>query len=54
MNGQEERVSWALVAYLRLLGSATPAETANQTAVAGERPVRGDRAGLRALPQGTV
>ncbi|MEQ1870846.1 MAG: multiheme c-type cytochrome [Vicinamibacterales bacterium] len=34
LTGQEAQVSWALVSYLRSLRSATPAETAQQQAVA--------------------
>ena len=33
VNGEEARVSWALVAYLRSLRPATPAETASRQAV---------------------
>ena len=49
LNGQEERVSWALVTYLRSLRTATPAEAAHQQSVAEHRAVRGFT-GVRALP----
>ncbi len=44
MNGQEERVSWALVTYLRSLRKATPAEAAQQQSVLNNAQYMGSQA----------
>ena len=44
LNGQEERVSWALVTYLRSLRSATPAEAARQQSIVNTAQYVGSQA----------
>ena len=44
INGQEERVSWTLVTYLRSLRKATPAEAAQQQSVLNNAQYMGSQA----------
>ena len=44
MNGQEERVSWALVTYLRSLRNLTPTEATQQQSIMNTAQYVGSRA----------